>query len=38
MKVVPPLKRSISFAVAGVICIKPRAPAGDVCSRKRDSE
>ena len=38
VKVVPPLSRSISLAVAGVICISPRAPAGEVCSRKRDSE
>ena len=30
----PPLRRSISWAVAGVICIRPRAPAFDVWSRK----
>jgi hypothetical protein len=37
LKVVPPLCRSISFAVSGVICINPRAPAADVRSLNFDS-
>ena len=38
LKVCPPLSSSITFAVLGVICIRPRAPAFEVWSRKRDSE
>ncbi len=37
LKVCPPLSLSITFAVLGVICISPRAPAWEVWSRKRDS-
>jgi hypothetical protein len=33
----PPERRAMKSAVAGVICIKPRAPAWEVWSRKRDS-
>ena len=36
-KVEPPLRRSMNFAVAGVSCIRPLAPAREVWSRKRDS-
>ena len=35
---VPPLRRSISFAASGVICIRPRAPALEVCVANFDSE
>ena len=37
VKVVPPLRLSMSLAVAGVICISPRAPAEEVWSLNRDS-
>ncbi len=38
LKVVPPLWRSMNFAAAGVICIRPRAPALEVASLNFDSE
>ena len=37
VKVLPPLSLSIIWAVCGVICISPRAPAEEVWSRKCDS-
>ena len=36
-KAVPPESRAMKAAVWGVICIRPRAPAWEVWSRKRDS-
>ncbi len=36
-KRMPPECLAMKSAVSGVICMRPRAPADDVWSRKRDS-